>query len=95
MAAAGGHIQNLRDESTCSICLDYFKDPVTIPECGHNFCRSCLVLRHGIDWSLFIALEAAQGKPEGSWGGWRGELKSFSLPGRQGDLEILTAASKI
>ncbi|XP_053235630.1 zinc finger protein RFP-like [Podarcis raffonei] len=43
MAAAGGHIQRLRDEATCSICLDYFKDPVTIPECGHNFCRSCLI----------------------------------------------------
>ncbi|XP_032998363.1 LOW QUALITY PROTEIN: tripartite motif-containing protein 52-like [Lacerta agilis] len=42
MAAAGVHIQRLRDEATCSICLDYFKDPVTIPECGHNFCRSCL-----------------------------------------------------
>ncbi|XP_060126872.1 zinc finger protein RFP-like [Zootoca vivipara] len=43
MAAAGGHIQRLRDEATCSICLDYFKDPVTIAECGHNFCRSCLI----------------------------------------------------
>ncbi|XP_077779208.1 zinc finger protein RFP-like [Podarcis muralis] len=43
MAAAGSHIQRLRDEATCSICLDYFKDPVTIPECGHNFCRSCLI----------------------------------------------------
>ncbi|XP_053235568.1 zinc finger protein RFP-like isoform X2 [Podarcis raffonei] len=43
MAAAEGHIQRLRDEATCSICLDYFKDPVIIPECGHNFCRSCLI----------------------------------------------------
>ncbi|XP_077778318.1 zinc finger protein RFP-like isoform X2 [Podarcis muralis] len=43
MAAAGGHIQRLRDEATCFICLDYFKDPVIIPECGHNFCRSCLI----------------------------------------------------
>nr|XP_034963612.1 zinc finger protein RFP-like [Zootoca vivipara] len=43
MAAAGGHIQRLRDEATCSICRDFFKDPVTSPECGHNFCRSCLI----------------------------------------------------
>ncbi|XP_060125804.1 zinc finger protein RFP-like [Zootoca vivipara] len=43
MAASGGHIQRLLDEATCSICLDYFKDPVTIAECGHNFCRSCLI----------------------------------------------------
>ncbi|XP_060126764.1 zinc finger protein RFP-like isoform X1 [Zootoca vivipara] len=43
MAAAGGQLQRLRDEATCCICRDYFKDPVTIPECGHNFCRSCLI----------------------------------------------------
>ncbi|XP_032998316.1 zinc finger protein RFP-like [Lacerta agilis] len=43
MAAAGSHIQRLSDEAACSICLDYFRDPVTIPECGHNYCRSCLI----------------------------------------------------
>ncbi|XP_032997889.1 E3 ubiquitin-protein ligase TRIM7-like [Lacerta agilis] len=43
MAASGSHIQRLRDEATCSICLDYFKDPVTSPECGHSYCRSCLI----------------------------------------------------
>ncbi|XP_060126750.1 zinc finger protein RFP [Zootoca vivipara] len=42
MAASGDLIQRLRDEATCCICRDYFKDPVTIAECGHNFCRSCL-----------------------------------------------------
>uniref|UniRef100_A0A8D2J314 Uncharacterized protein n=1 Tax=Varanus komodoensis TaxID=61221 RepID=A0A8D2J314_VARKO len=30
------------EESACSICLDYFRDPVSITECGHNFCRACL-----------------------------------------------------
>ncbi|XP_032997867.1 E3 ubiquitin-protein ligase TRIM11-like [Lacerta agilis] len=45
MAAAGGPVQSLCDEVTCSICQDYFKDPVTIAECGDNFCRTCLV-RH-------------------------------------------------
>ncbi|KAF6357691.1 tripartite motif containing 4 [Rhinolophus ferrumequinum] len=33
--------KDLQEELTCSICLDYFKDPVSI-ECGHNFCRCCL-----------------------------------------------------
>nr|XP_010996856.2 LOW QUALITY PROTEIN: E3 ubiquitin-protein ligase TRIM4 [Camelus dromedarius] len=33
--------EDLQEELTCSICLDYFEDPVSI-ECGHNFCRGCL-----------------------------------------------------
>ncbi|XP_074485960.1 E3 ubiquitin-protein ligase TRIM21-like [Sebastes fasciatus] len=39
MAAAS----NLRseDQFLCSICLDVFTDPVTIP-CGHNFCKNCI-----------------------------------------------------
>ncbi|XP_078244719.1 E3 ubiquitin-protein ligase TRIM7 isoform X1 [Pogona vitticeps] len=41
MAAAAASLQGLCEEATCSICLEYFKDPVTI-ECGHNFCRACL-----------------------------------------------------
>ncbi|XP_077778412.1 zinc finger protein RFP-like isoform X1 [Podarcis muralis] len=43
MAASGGPVQDLFEEATCSICLEYFKDPVIIPECGHNFCRACLI----------------------------------------------------
>ncbi|XDV13568.1 hypothetical protein PO909_001952 [Leuciscus waleckii] len=31
----------LTEELQCSVCLDVFTDPVTIP-CGHNFCKSCL-----------------------------------------------------
>ncbi|XP_075268529.1 E3 ubiquitin-protein ligase TRIM7 isoform X4 [Opisthocomus hoazin] len=33
---------NLQDEATCSVCLEFFKDPVSI-ECGHNFCRVCII----------------------------------------------------
>uniref|UniRef100_A0A8B9QBB0 Uncharacterized protein n=1 Tax=Apteryx owenii TaxID=8824 RepID=A0A8B9QBB0_APTOW len=28
--------------ATCSVCLEFFKDPVSI-ECGHNFCRACII----------------------------------------------------
>uniref|UniRef100_A0A8D2KW97 Uncharacterized protein n=1 Tax=Varanus komodoensis TaxID=61221 RepID=A0A8D2KW97_VARKO len=35
-------VRALCEESTCPICLDYFRDPVIITECGHNFCRACL-----------------------------------------------------
>nr|XP_034960944.1 uncharacterized protein LOC118080122 [Zootoca vivipara] len=43
MAAVRSPIRDLCEEATCSICLEYFRDPVIIPECGHNFCRSCLI----------------------------------------------------
>lgn len=29
------------DSLTCTICLDRFKYPVTIP-CGHTFCKECI-----------------------------------------------------
>ncbi|XP_078514045.1 E3 ubiquitin-protein ligase TRIM39-like [Lissotriton helveticus] len=40
-AAAASQFGNLKEETSCSICLEYFSDPVTI-DCGHNFCRSCI-----------------------------------------------------
>ncbi|XP_061469466.1 uncharacterized protein LOC133378868 [Rhineura floridana] len=42
MADLRGPVQDLNEEATCPICLEYFRDPVIIPECGHNFCRACL-----------------------------------------------------
>uniref|UniRef100_A0A3Q3F0Y5 E3 ubiquitin-protein ligase TRIM39-like n=1 Tax=Labrus bergylta TaxID=56723 RepID=A0A3Q3F0Y5_9LABR len=39
MAAANYHWSE--DQFLCSICLDVFNDPVTIP-CGHNFCKNCI-----------------------------------------------------
>lgn len=34
-------LASLQAECCCAVCLDYFKDPVTI-DCGHNFCCDCL-----------------------------------------------------
>uniref|UniRef100_A0A8D0DT88 Uncharacterized protein n=1 Tax=Salvator merianae TaxID=96440 RepID=A0A8D0DT88_SALMN len=42
MTGLMGLVRNLSEEATCPICLDYFNNPVTIPECGHNLCRGCL-----------------------------------------------------
>uniref|UniRef100_A0A8C0GXM4 Zinc finger protein RFP-like n=1 Tax=Chelonoidis abingdonii TaxID=106734 RepID=A0A8C0GXM4_CHEAB len=39
--ATDNPVESLREEATCPICLEYFKDPVII-ECGHNFCRACI-----------------------------------------------------
>ncbi|XP_069490991.1 E3 ubiquitin-protein ligase TRIM39-like isoform X3 [Ambystoma mexicanum] len=39
--AAAAQLQGLKEEATCSICLEYFTDPVSA-ECGHAFCRSCI-----------------------------------------------------
>ncbi|XP_033982690.1 E3 ubiquitin-protein ligase TRIM21-like [Trematomus bernacchii] len=36
------------DQFLCSICLDVFTDPVTIP-CGHNFCKACITQHWDVD----------------------------------------------
>ncbi|XP_078422523.1 uncharacterized protein LOC144695521 [Cetorhinus maximus] len=35
-------LESMKDEAVCSICLDFYNDPVTI-DCGHNFCRDCIL----------------------------------------------------
>ncbi|XP_039358204.1 E3 ubiquitin-protein ligase TRIM39-like [Mauremys reevesii] len=39
--ATDNPVESLQEEAMCPICLEYFKDPVTI-DCGHNFCRACI-----------------------------------------------------
>ncbi|XP_070593745.1 E3 ubiquitin-protein ligase TRIM39-like [Erythrolamprus reginae] len=45
--ASEAPLQDFLEEATCSICLEYFQDPVLIPVCGHNFCRGCLTRSWG------------------------------------------------
>ncbi|XP_049648868.1 zinc finger protein RFP-like isoform X2 [Accipiter gentilis] len=39
--AAPSPTTELPSEASCPICLEYFRDPVSI-HCGHNFCRACI-----------------------------------------------------
>nr|XP_032630236.1 E3 ubiquitin-protein ligase TRIM11-like [Chelonoidis abingdonii] len=39
--AAKNPMENLQEEATCPVCLEYFTEPVSL-ECGHNFCRACI-----------------------------------------------------
>ncbi|XP_044850380.1 E3 ubiquitin-protein ligase TRIM39-like isoform X2 [Mauremys mutica] len=41
MASGNNLVEKLQDEVSCSICLEYLRDPVTI-DCGHNFCCVCI-----------------------------------------------------
>ncbi|XP_060045384.1 E3 ubiquitin-protein ligase TRIM39 isoform X4 [Erinaceus europaeus] len=40
-ASTAAALENLQVEASCSVCLEYLKDPVII-ECGHNFCKACI-----------------------------------------------------
>ncbi|XP_077187167.1 E3 ubiquitin-protein ligase TRIM7-like [Paroedura picta] len=40
--ASGGPVEELCEEASCAVCLDFFTEPVVLAECGHSFCRACL-----------------------------------------------------
>ncbi|XP_030576632.1 E3 ubiquitin-protein ligase TRIM39-like [Archocentrus centrarchus] len=40
------------DQLLCSICLEVFTDPVTIP-CGHSFCKSCITE----NWNITVCCQ--------------------------------------
>ncbi|XP_059495697.1 zinc-binding protein A33-like [Stegostoma tigrinum] len=37
------HLEDLSKDVTCSICLEYFDEPVSL-DCGHVFCRGCILV---------------------------------------------------
>ncbi|XP_078497800.1 E3 ubiquitin-protein ligase TRIM39-like [Lissotriton helveticus] len=82
--AAAAQLGNLKEEATCSICLDYFTDPVTI-DCGHNFCRSCITQSwKGRDGNLSCPqcreISGKSLRPNRQLGNMVEMLKQFHLP---------------
>ncbi|XP_074490141.1 uncharacterized protein LOC141766864 [Sebastes fasciatus] len=51
------------DQFLCSICLDVFTDPVTIP-CGHNFCKTCITQHWDIKVQCPNCKEVFNNRPE-------------------------------
>lgn len=53
MAAAAAACSLIAEENfLCSICLDVFSKPASIP-CGHNFCLDCITEHWGKDTTVF------------------------------------------
>ncbi|KAL8212927.1 UNVERIFIED_CONTAM: hypothetical protein K2H54_059643, partial [Gekko kuhli] len=62
--AAGGPLKELCEEASCSICLEFFRDPVSIAECGHNFCRACLTRSWGEAGAAEASCPQCRGKAQ-------------------------------
>ena len=98
-------MENLREELTCFICLDYFTSPVTT-ECGHSFCLVCL-LRSWEDHNTPLScpecwrtLEIPHFQPNERLGRLAGigkQLRSQVLQseGNQGSYERMLAATRM
>ncbi|XP_037356477.1 E3 ubiquitin-protein ligase TRIM52 isoform X2 [Talpa occidentalis] len=77
-------MQTLQEEAVCAICLDYFKDPVSIG-CGHNFCRGCVTQLWGKEdddraeeeeWE-----EEEDDEAVGAIGGWDNSIREVLYQG--------------
>ncbi|XP_055486254.1 E3 ubiquitin-protein ligase TRIM41-like [Leucoraja erinacea] len=40
--ASERELENIINEAICSICLDFYREPVMV-DCGHNFCKNCIL----------------------------------------------------
>ncbi|XP_037706240.1 E3 ubiquitin-protein ligase TRIM52 [Choloepus didactylus] len=81
----------LQEEAMCAICLDFFKDPVSI-DCGHNFCRGCVTQLLGKE-------DEGGDEEEGEWeeedvgavgtiGGWDNSIREVLYSGNVDEEEF-------
>ena len=36
-------INNIKDQYTCFICQNIYKNPIKLSKCGHNMCNDCII----------------------------------------------------
>ena len=54
----------MEEELKCPLCLDFFKAPVRITNCGHNYCQKCLTGMTTIPWLCTECSMEQQQRPE-------------------------------
>uniref|UniRef100_A0ACB8EGW3 Uncharacterized protein n=1 Tax=Sphaerodactylus townsendi TaxID=933632 RepID=A0ACB8EGW3_9SAUR len=59
-------LEQLQSEVACSLCLEDFKEPVSI-SCGHNFCRPCIKLCWANVEGNFLCPQCRETIPEGTF----------------------------
>ncbi|XP_008939716.1 PREDICTED: tripartite motif-containing protein 52-like, partial [Merops nubicus] len=59
-------LENLPEETSCSICLGFFQEPVSI-HCGHNFCRGCITRCWAGQGAPFSCPQCRQEAPQQSF----------------------------
>lgn len=37
-------VKNIIDYLTCKLCQGIYRNPITITQCNHSFCKSCILL---------------------------------------------------
>ncbi|KAM7242315.1 hypothetical protein CapIbe_006786 [Capra ibex] len=85
-------LQTLQEEAVCAICLDYFKDPVSIG-CGHNFCRGCVTQLWGKEDEQDREEEEDEWEEDedddeavGAIGGWGNSIREVLYQGNADEL---------
>ena len=73
------------DSGNCTICFNPYTDPVTLPKCGHTFCKSCIKTAFTYQTKCPIC-QQLYGVCEGDQPDGTMEVKfySYSLPGYEG-----------
>ena len=57
-------IFKMEEELKCPLCLDFFKSPVLMTSCGHNYCQVCLTGMVGVPWLCPECRTDQQQRPE-------------------------------